>query len=109
MIYEKATAKDMPILTDLRIAYLQEDLGAIEENDLQALRTSLPGYYEKHLNKDLLVYVAREEDTIVSCAFFLIVEKPFDAMNLIDFMKLGMSMKAMGKFAAWRIMKGKVC
>ena len=76
MIYEKAISKDISELTGLRIAYLQEDLGAITENDLQALQTSLPGYYEKHLNKDLLVYVAREEDTIVSCAFLLIVEKP---------------------------------
>lgn len=76
MIYEKATTKDISELTDLRIAYLQEDLGVITENDLQKLQTSLPGYYEKHLNKDLLVYVAREEDAIVSCAFLLIVEKP---------------------------------
>ncbi len=76
MIYEKATAKDIPLLADLRIAYLQEDLGAITEDDLQKLQASLPGYYEKHLNKDLMVYVAREEGTIVSCAFLLIVEKP---------------------------------
>lgn len=76
MIYEKATAKDIPILTDLRISYLQEDLGGIAEGDLQKLQASLPGYYEKHLNQDLMVYVAREEDMIVSCAFLLIVEKP---------------------------------
>lgn len=76
MIYEKATIKDIPVLTDLRIVYLREDLGAIMEDDLQKLQTALPGYYEKHLNKDLIVYVAREEDTIVSCAFLLIVEKP---------------------------------
>ena len=76
MTYEKATTKDISVLTDLRIAYLQEDLGVIAEEDLQKLQTSLPGYYEKHLNKDLMVYVAREEDAIVSCAFLLIVEKP---------------------------------
>jgi len=76
MIYEKATTKDISALTDLRIAYLQEDLGVITEDDLQKLQASLPGYYEKHLNKDLMVYVAREEDTIISCAFLLIVEKP---------------------------------
>ena len=57
---------------------------------------------EKEINK-LMTYVTMAETMTVP------VEKPFDAMNLIDFMKLGMSMKAMGKFAAWRIMKGKVC
>ena len=61
MIYEKATTKDISALTDLRIAYLQEDLGVITEDDLQKLQASLPGYYEKHLNKDLMVYVARED------------------------------------------------
>ena len=31
---------------------------------------------KKHLNKDLMVYVARNEKDIVSCAFLLIVGKP---------------------------------
>ena len=74
MIYEKATVKDINVLTDLRLAYLQEDLGVITDKEL--IQESLPGYYEKHLNKDLMVYVARDEEDIVSCAFLLIVEKP---------------------------------
>lgn len=45
---------------------------------------------EKEINK-LIDYVELAETMTVP------VEKPFDAMNLIDFMKLGMSMKAMGK------------
>lgn len=76
MIFEKATVQDINILTDLRIAYLKEDLGMIEEHELRLLQASLPGYYDKHLNNDLLVYVARDEVDIVSCAFLLIVEKP---------------------------------
>lgn len=74
MIFEKATIKDINGLTDLRLAYLQEELGVITDKEL--IQESLPGYYEKHLNKDLMVYVARDEEDIVSCAFLLIVEKP---------------------------------
>ena len=74
MIFEKATIKDINGLTDLRLAYLQEDLGVITNKEL--IQESLPGYYEKHLNKDLMVYVARDEEDIVSCTFLLIVEKP---------------------------------
>ena len=74
MNFEKATIKDINMLTDLRLAYLQEDLGVITNKEL--IQESLPGYYEKHLNKDLMVYVARDEEDIVSCAFLLIVEKP---------------------------------
>lgn len=45
---------------------------------------------EKEINK-LMKYVSMAETMTVP------VEKPFDAMNPIDYMKLGMSMKAMGK------------
>lgn len=45
---------------------------------------------EKEINK-LIDYVSMAETMTVP------VEKPFDSMNFIDYMKLGMSMKAMGK------------
>ena len=45
---------------------------------------------EKEINK-LFEYVTLAESMTVP------VEKPFDAMNLLELMKLGMSMKAMGK------------
>lgn len=76
MHFEKAALSDIPALTDLRIAYLQEDLGAIAKDDLHSIRAALPVYFEKHLNNDLMAYVAREAGAIVSCAFLLIVEKP---------------------------------
>lgn len=76
MIFDKATIEDIGVLTDLRIAYLNEDLGVISNENLELMQVSLPSYYEKHLNKDLMAYVARNEMDIVSCAFLLIVEKP---------------------------------
>lgn len=76
MIFDKATLKDIGVLTDLRIAYLNEDLGVISDKNLELMQATLPSYYEKHLNKDLMVYVARDEEDIVACAFLLIVEKP---------------------------------
>ena len=76
MIFDKATIEDIGVLTDLRIAYLNEDLGVISNENLELMQAFLPSYYEKHLNKDLMAYVARDEMDIVSCAFLLIVEKP---------------------------------
>lgn len=76
MIFDKATKKDIGVLTDLRIAYLNEDLGVISDENLELMKSTLPSYYTKHLNKDLMVYVARDGEDIVSCAFLLIVEKP---------------------------------
>ena len=76
MTFEKATAADISTLTNLLIAYLKEDFEVIDEVDLLTLQNTLPDYFERHLNQDLMVYVARDQDTIVSCAFLLIVEKP---------------------------------
>lgn len=76
MVFEKATVKDISMLTDLRVAYLYEDLGSITDDDLHLIKRLLPDYYEKHLNNDLLVYTARNEGDIVSCVFLLIAEKP---------------------------------
>ncbi len=72
----KASEKEINELMKLRLAYLQEDLGAISEQDLQRMKEALPKYFVNHLNRDLFVYVARKEEEILACAFLLVVEKP---------------------------------
>lgn len=76
MIFEKATINDIPNLIELRIAYLLEDYGKISENKLAAIANNLHIYFQEHLNKDLLVFVCRDENKIVSCCFLCITEKP---------------------------------
>lgn len=76
MTFEKATIQDINVLTDLRIAYLKEDLGTITDKDLSLIKNALPLYYKRHLNRDLMVYVVRNGNDVVSCAFLLIAEKP---------------------------------
>ena len=76
MRIEKAGFADVDALTALRLEYLIEDNGSLEHSDVETIRNNLPGYIREHLNKDLFVYVIREDDTIVSCAFLLIVMKP---------------------------------
>lgn len=80
MIIDKASEKEIDELVKLRLAYLQEDLGAILEQDMQYLQEALPQYFRNHLNRDLLIYVVREAEEIVTCAFLLIVEKPMSPM-----------------------------
>ena len=38
MIFDKATKKDIGVLTDLRIAYLNEDLGVISDENLELMK-----------------------------------------------------------------------
>ena len=76
MSVEKATAKDVPELVKLRLAYLREDSGRPDDAETANIQKSLPDYFQKHLGQDLFAYVLREAGQIVSCAFLLIVEKP---------------------------------
>lgn len=76
MCVEKANVADISTLVELRIAYLTEDNGSLDESVEAEIQRSLPAYYERHLGEDLHVYVAREGGTIVSCAFLIVVEKP---------------------------------
>ena len=67
---EKASEYEIEELTKLRIAYLQEDFGNIEEQDLHCMKETLPQYFKNHLNRDLVVFVAKENDEIVGFAGF---------------------------------------
>ena len=76
MTFEKATINDIKELTTLRIAYLQEDGGDMDQEVLQTIEVDLPDYFAGHLNNDITAYIARTEVEVVSCAFLLVMEKP---------------------------------
>ena len=76
MNVERAGVDDIDALVKLRLDYLCEDQGSLSEDDRTVIRRDLPGYFQAHLDKDLFVYVIREDHVIVSCAFLLIIEKP---------------------------------
>ena len=78
MTVEKARTKDIEALVKMRLSYLIEDNGSLDAQDLEAIKRELPGYFQAHLGKDLFVYVIRDGQTIVSCAFLLTVEKPMN-------------------------------
>lgn len=73
---QKAQESDIDALVKLRLAYLQEDHGSLDDRDAGIIAAKLPEYFRAHLNKDLFCYIAREEGLIVSCAFLLVIEKP---------------------------------
>ena len=76
MVVEKADKGDIDELVELRIAYLTEDDGPLEAGVAESIKMGLPDYYLRHLGKDILAYVVRENGRIASCALLLVVEKP---------------------------------
>lgn len=73
---EKAGADDIYALVKMRLDYLLEDNGSLNDSDVTAIKKDLPDYYKDHINNDLFIYVIREDQIIVSCAFLLVIEKP---------------------------------
>ena len=73
----QATMDDLGQLIELRLAYLTDDFGQLDQDQVLQLREELPSYFQRHLGNDLLAFAARADDgTIVSCAWLLLVEKP---------------------------------
>lgn len=76
MIFEKVNINDISALVELRIAYLLEDYEKLSENILTIIANNLHVYFQEHLNKDLLVFICRDKNKIVSCCFLCVTEKP---------------------------------
>ena len=76
MMVETAAVSDIEALVEMRLEYLSEDFGRLDDDQAAALQSGLPRYYREHLNRDLFAYVIREDQAIVSCALLLVVEKP---------------------------------
>lgn len=76
MVFERAKPEDINQLVELRMGYLWDDFGALSREDEARIRRDLPGYFERHLNSDLIAFVAREGETLVACVLLRLVEKP---------------------------------
>ncbi len=73
---ECAQTADITALTELRLAYLEEDHGKLSEDEIEIIRRDLPDYFKRNLNQNLFCYLVREQGEIAACAFLLVVEKP---------------------------------
>ena len=79
MIFETAQKSDIPQLTQLRIDFLKVDHFDMSEETEKTLKINITAFFEKHLNKDSVVFIARDDsadDKIVSTAILNIIEKP---------------------------------
>ena len=76
MKYFKADISRVDELVKMRIAYMLDDYDSISEEKIEGMKEQLPGYFEEHLGKDLIAFVAEEEGNVVATALLLIVNKP---------------------------------
>ena len=76
MEFRLATQDDMTHIIEMRMRYLKEVNHKLSDKEKAALLSHLPGYYQKHMNKDFFAYLAMDGDTPASTVFLLIIERP---------------------------------
>jgi len=76
MNIRKATSIGMKEIVRIRIAYLNEDYGNLSSEQIANLKKQLPEYFIKHIEKDMIAYIAEENNEIISSVFLVIIEKP---------------------------------
>ena len=76
IVFDEATKDDINELIRMRIAYMNEDFGAVSDRERAGMETQLPDYFERKLGTELIAFVARDADRIVSVAYLHIIEMP---------------------------------
>ena len=76
MEFRKADIIDRDALVEMRMLYLADDIGSIAPNIEKQIKEQLPDYFERHLNRDLFVYIAEDGAKAVSCCMLIVTEKP---------------------------------
>lgn len=74
--YRKAKPADIPVLIELRLAYMHETHHDLDSAVFDKIAEQSKGYFQEHLRRDCVVYLAEDNDKAVGCVFFLLINKP---------------------------------
>ena len=74
--YRKAKPADIPTLIELRLGYMHETHEDLEQSVFDEIADKSKGYFQEHLNRDCVVYLAEEDGRTAGCVFFLLINKP---------------------------------
>ncbi|MCR5625204.1 MAG: GNAT family N-acetyltransferase [Lachnospiraceae bacterium] len=80
--YDIADKNDIDELIRLRIAYMIDDFGSVSEEEKIGMEKQLPDYFSRKLGSELIAFVARDEEKIVSVAYLHIIEMPANSILL---------------------------
>ena len=82
IVFGIATKEDINELIRMRIAYMIDDFGFVSDIERKGMETQLPDYFNRKLGNELIAFVAKDEDRIVSVAYLHIIEMPANSMLL---------------------------
>ena len=82
IIYEEADKEDIDELIRMRIAYMMDDFGSVTDQERKGMETQLPDYFSRKLGTELIAFVAKYGERIVSVAYLHIIEMPANSILL---------------------------
>lgn len=82
IVFDTANRHDIDELVRLRIAYMVDDFGSVSEEEKSAMEKQLPDYFERKLGTELIAFVARDGEKLVSVAYLHIIEMPANSILL---------------------------
>ncbi len=82
IVFDVATKEDIHELISMRIAYMIDDFGSVSDHERACMEKQLPDYFERKLGTELVAFVAKEADRIVSVAYLHIIEMPANSILL---------------------------
>jgi GNAT superfamily N-acetyltransferase len=71
-----ATDRDIEQLVQMRMLYICEHFKEITDIQKGKIQKQLPDYFKKHIGKDVIPFIAKEQEQMVATAILLKVEKP---------------------------------
>ena len=81
-VFDNANMNDIDELIRLRLAFIAEDAGALSSRQEQCIEEQLRDYFNRKLGKELIAFIARDEERIVAVAYLLLMEMPANARLL---------------------------
>ena len=82
IVFDEATKEDIDELIRLRIEYMIDDFGSVSDYERECMEKQLPDYFMRKLGTELIAFVARDGEKIVSVAYLHIIEMPANSILL---------------------------
>ena len=74
IIFDEASKDDIKELVRLRIAYMIDDFGGVSDHERECMEKQLPDYFNRKLGNELVAFIAKDANRIVSVAYLHIIE-----------------------------------
>jgi len=84
-IFGEANPSDIEQLVELRVAYIAEDMGKMNPELQEKVEKQLNDYFSRKLGSEIIAYVAKEENLIVSVAYLHVIEMPANPHAITGF------------------------